>query len=277
MKKRKFDKVIDKYLAFQKNGYSPDEKTFAVFDNPSLLVWKPLNLRIESQMEFLYSVLMFWHTEEYKHLQRMIDAMHIYYIGLYKARREFNESITLLSLPFDMLFMDVFSNNAIKENMIDLAIEIIPQDKDSLYPNYVCIWKIVAFLYRKQFSAKVEKIEQYLSAQTLDVYDGLLKDLLLSDDEAAIDNELSAIMKFRNSRMGSDSHITNPYFNSKWECFPIELLALIRYRYIQGKSIDFISNEVLQHYIPYIKSASYEVSPNIVRCIDEVHKNKDTM
>lgn len=77
--------------------------------------------------------------------------------------------------------------------------------------------------------------------------------------------------------MGSDSHITNPYFNSKWGCFPVELLALIRYRYIQGKSIDFTSNEVLQHYIPYIKSASYEVSPNIVTCIDEVHKNKDTM
>lgn len=198
------------------------------------------------------------------------------YIGLYKARREFNESITLLSLPFDMLFMDMFSNNEIKENMIDLAIEIIPQDKDSLYPNYVCIWKIVALLYREQFAAKVEQIEQYLSAQTLDVYDGFLKNLL-SDDEAVIDNELSAIMKIRNSRMGSDSHITNPYFNSKWGCFPVELLALIRYRYIQGKSIDFTSNEVLQHYIPYIKSASYEVSPNIVTCIDEAHKNKDTM
>lgn len=275
MKKRKFDKIIDKRLAAQKNEYSTSKQSLAVFDNPSLLKWDTLDLQIASHMEFLYSVLMFWHTEEYKHLQRMIDAMHIYYIGLYKARMDFDE-IILHSLPFDMLFMDVFSNNEIKENMIDLAIEIIPQDEDGLYPNYVCIWKIVAFLYRKQFADKVEQIEQYLSVQTLDVYDELLNKLL-GDDEAAIDNELSAIMKFRNSRMGSSSYISNPYIDGKWACFPIELLALIRYRYIQGKSIDFISNEVLQHYIPYIKSASYEVSPNIVRCIDEVHKNKDTM
>lgn len=268
MKKRKFDKIIDKRLAAQKDEYSPDRETLAIFDNPSLLVWKPLNLRLSSHMEFLYSVLKFWHTEEYKHLQRMIDAMHIYYIGLYKARSKFNGSITLFSLPFDMLFMDVFSNNEIKENMIDLAIEIIPQDEDGLYPNYVCIWKIVAFLYRKQFADKVEQIEQYLSVPTLDIYDRLLK-TLLSDDEATIDNELTTIMKFRNSRMGNRSYITNPYLDGKWACFPIELLALIRYRYIQGKSIDFISDEVLQHYIPYIKSASYEVSPNIVRCIDD--------
>lgn len=87
--------------------------------------------------------------------------------------------------------------------------------------------------------------------------------IILSNNKDDINFVLSEMMKYHKEKSHIESFTKNEFYPIEWRVFPIEIIALIRYRYLQGKSIDFIEDEVLSKFVPYLKKSEYTLSPEI--------------
>ncbi|RGR51584.1 hypothetical protein DWY45_14420 [Phocaeicola plebeius] len=66
--------------------------------------------------------------------------------------------------------------------------------------------------------------------------------------------------------------VTNEFYSTEWRVFPIEIIALIRYRYLKGKSINFINHEVLSKFVPYLQQKEYYASSIIEKTKSDIYK-----
>lgn len=60
-------------------------------------------------------------------------------------------------------------------------------------------------------------------------------DIILSDNENEVNNALAEMMKYHRKKAHIESFVTNEFYSTEWRVFPIEIIVLMRYRYLQGK------------------------------------------
>lgn len=97
-------------------------------------------------------------------------------------------------------------------------------------------------------------------------------DIIFSDNENEVNNAIAEMMKYHRKKAHIESFVTNEFYSIEWRVFPIEIIILMRYRYLQGKSIDFIEHEVLSKFIPYLKKEEYTLSSEIETAKMEIYE-----
>ncbi|SUB89288.1 Uncharacterised protein [Porphyromonas macacae] len=268
MKKRKFDKLIDKHYANYKN-FTPNEKMREIIINPSPAKWSSRLLDIYARDEFYWNCLNFWYNPGNEPLQRMIDALHILYISYSLDTKNENDGIVAgtVILPSYMLSMYIFSNETLKSHLVDIATKVLRVE--SRIKNQDTTWRVVEFLYDEILKRKGISWKEYLQEPTIELYQRA-QNVILSPDKEVVDNLLSEMMDFHKKKAHIESFTKNPFYDPMWRVFPSEIFAMIRFRYLNGQSVDYISDEMLSHYTPYLQDARYKISPHIEQAIKEL-------
>lgn len=96
-------------------------------------------------------------------------------------------------------------------------------------------------------------------------------DVILSNDEKDVSSILSEMMKYHKKTAHIESFTKNEFYPIEWRVFPIEIIILIRFRYLYGHSIDFITHEVLSKFIPFLKRKEYPLTPAIKNAINKMY------
>ena len=96
-------------------------------------------------------------------------------------------------------------------------------------------------------------------------------DNILSDDEEKVKTLLSDMLEYHVKQSNNDNFVRSEFTYPSQRVFPLEILALIHYRHTQGKSIDFIDDQILSVFVPYIKAGIFRPSPAVEKARNDMY------
>ena len=268
MKNNSFNKAIDKYLKEFLNTPSDDlEYLEKFYTTPQIDMTNYHEWGIFSTPIFGIHYYSFWYNPNYNDFEKIIDSFIMSFIAqimyLYDNKKSFIQVLPdavplfLAILTFgnrkeiDLMFnavINLIHNNIINNNAVN--------HRDKKLQEAFLIYDLCT-------DNKKHKIwEKYIEIPLHENYRRCL-DVILSDDEKDVSSILSEMMKYHRKTAHIESFTKNEFYPIEWRVLPIEIIVLIRYRYHQGKSIDFIKDEVLSKFVPYLKKDKYTLSPKI--------------
>ena len=209
----------------------------------------------------------FWYNPNYNDFEKIIDSFIMSFIAqimyLYDNKKSFIQVLPD-AVPLFLAIL-TFGNRKEIDLMFNAVINLIHNDitnndvinhKDKTLQEAFLIYDLCT-------DNKKHKIwEKYIEIPLHENYRRCL-DVILSDDEKDVSSILSEMMKYHRKTAHIESFTKNEFYPIEWRVLPIEIIVLIRYRYHQGKSIDFIKDEVLSKFVPYLKKDKYTLSPKI--------------
>ncbi len=273
MKKNSFDKVIEKYIK-----YSEDDIKYLneFYDNPSISMKDYYRWRSASMTCFTIHYLSFWHNPNDKDFEGVIDAFMMAYLAqlmyLFDKEKKFHQNL-VVGVP---LFLAILSFGGEREidlmfhAIISLINDQIEKRRPIYYQNKTLQEAFV--LYDLYTNNKNHDIWQPYITESLDCNYQKVMDIIFSDNENEVNNAIAEMMKYHRKKAHIESFVTNEFYSIEWRVFPIEIIILMRYRYLQGKSIDFIEHEVLSKFIPYLKKEEYTLSSEIETAKMEIYE-----
>lgn len=261
MKKNSFDKVVTKYLKEFLNTPSDNlEYLEKFYTTPQIDMTNYHEWRIFSTLNFGIHYYSFWHNPNNNDFEKIIDSFAMSYIAqiMYsndKSKR-FRQGLTD-GVPIFLAIL-TFANVKEIDLMFNAIINLIQDDiKDNNFINHQDKTLQEAFLlYDLYTNNKNHGIwEKYINSPLNKNYQQGMN-IILSNNKDDINFVLSEMMKYHKEKSHIESFTKNEFYPIEWRVFPIEIIALIRYRYLQGKSIDFIEDEVLSKFVPYLKKVN---------------------
>lgn len=276
MKENSFNKVIDKYLREFLNISSDNlEYLKKFYTTPQIDMTNYHEWRIFSTLNFGIHYYSFWYDPNNNDFEKVIDSFAMSFIAqimyLNDDKQRFTQVLTdavplfLATLTFadrkeiDLMFNAVINlvhDNIIRNNVINHKDKTL-QEAFLLYD-----------LYTDNKNHKVW--EKYIDSPLDENYKQWLN-VILSNNENDVNSILLEMMKYHKKTAHIESFTKNEFYPIEWRVFPIEIIILIRFRYLYGKSIDFITHEVLSKFIPFLKRKEYLLTPIIKKSINEMY------
>lgn len=277
MRKNTFDTVINSNLKkFINCPIDEIEYLEDFYNNPSISMKDYYRWRSASMLCFGIHYYSFWYNPNEKDFKGIIDAFTMAYIAqimyLFDEEKKFVQTL-VVGVP---LFLTILSFG--KEREIDLMFRSIVGlicdsiKKSNIIDHQDKTLQEAFLLYDLYTNGKNHDIWQpYITKSLGDNYQQIM-DVVFSDNEDDVNFVLTKMMKYHRRKAHIESFVTNEFYSTEWRVFPIEIIALIRYRYFQGKSIDFINHEVLSKFVPYLKEREYYLSPVIEKARNDIYK-----
>lgn len=277
MKKYTFDAVVNSNLKKYMNC-PIDELVYLedFYNNPSISMKDYYRWRTASMICFGIHYYSFWYNPNEKDFNGIIDAFAMTYIAqnmyLFDKEKKFVQTL-VVAVP---LFLAILTFG--KEREIDFMFHIIVglisdsvKKNQSIHHQDKTLQE--AFLLYDLFTnGKKHDVWQPYITKSLDWNYQQGMNIIFSDNENDVNSILAEMMKYHRRKAHIESFVTNEFYSTEWRVFPIEIIALIRYRYLQGKSIDFINQEVLLKFVPYLKGKEYNLSYAIEKARNDMYK-----
>lgn len=273
MKKNTFDIVVNKYIK-----YSIDDIKYLneFYNNPSVSMKDYYRWRSASIACFSIHFSLFWDNPNKENFEGIINAFTMAYLAqimyLFDKEKKFLQNL-VVGVP---LFLAILSFG--KEKEIDLMFQaIISLINDQIKKGRTIYYQDKtlqeAFILYDLYNNKKEHHtwQPYIN-KPLDYNYQNIMDIILSDNENEVNNALANMMKYHRKKAHIESFVTNEFYSTEWRVFPIEIIALIRYRYLKGKSINFINHEVLSKFVPYLQQKEYYASSIIEKTKNDIYK-----
>lgn len=268
MKNNSFNKAIDKYLKEFLNTPSDDlEYLEKFYTTPQIDMTNYHEWRIFSTPIFGIHYYSFWYNPNYNDFEKIIDSFIMSFIAqimyLYDNKKSFIQVLPD-AVPLFLAIL-TFGNRKEIDLMFNAVINLIHNDitNNDVIDHRDKTLQEAFLIYDLCTDNKKHKIwEKYIGIPLHENYRRCL-DVILSDDEKDVSSILSEMMKYHRKTAHIESFTKNEFYPIEWRVLPIEIIVLIRYRYHQGKSIDFIKDEVLSKFVPYLKKDKYTLSPKI--------------
>lgn len=268
MKNNSFNKAIDKYLKEFLNTPSDDlEYLEKFYTTPQIDMTNYHEWRIFSTPIFGIHYYSFWYNPNYNDFEKIIDSFIMSFIAqimyLYDNKKSFIQVLPD-AVPLFLAIL-TFGNRKEIDLMFNAVINLIHNDitNNDVIDHRDKTLQEAFLIYDLCTNNKKHKIwEKYIGIPLHENYRRCL-DVILSDDEKDVSSILSEMMKYHRKTAHIESFTKNEFYPIEWRVLPIEIIVLIRYRYHQGKSIDFIKDEVLSKFVPYLKKDKYTLSPKI--------------
>lgn len=277
MKKSTFDIVINNNL--EKYINCPiDELAYLedFYNNPLINVENYYRWRSASMLCFGIHYYSFWYNPNEKDFKAIIDAFTMTYIAqamyLFDEKKKFVQTL-VVGVP---LFLAILTFG--KEREIDFMFHIIVSlirdsiSKKNSIDHQDKTLQEAFLLYDLYTNGKNRDVWQPYITKSLDRNYQQGMNIILSDNEDEVNSILVEMMKYHKKKSRIESFVTNEFYSVEWCVFPIEIIALIRFRYLHGRSIDFINDEVLSKFVPYLKEKDYYLSPAIEKAKNEMYK-----
>ena len=274
MKKKVFDRLVERELKKFKNYVQSDFMTKFISDM-SIDYNNYIKHDTAYGNYFGMHFYPFWHNPNQEDFTGIIDSYMLEYMVCTMYVHDPEKKFRYMLVGASSLFLTIliFGDDRERDTMFYSIVNLIKEYITMEYSiNYQSTTLQEAFLlYDIQTNSKNHDLwAPYITVSLTPLYQDCM-DSILSDDEERVNTLLSDMLDYHFKQSNVDNFVRNEFTFPSQKVFPTEILALIHYRHTQGKSIDFIDDEVLSVFVPYIKAGNFRPSPAVEKARNDMY------
>ena len=274
MKKKVFDRLVERELKKFKNYVMSDFMTKFIMDM-SIDYDNYIRHDTASGNYFGMHFYPFWHNPNQEDFTGIVDSFMLEYMVCTMYTHDSEKKFRYMLVGASSLFLGIlmFGEERERDIMFHSMINLIKGDIDRDYSiDYQDTTLQEAFLlYDIYTGGKNHNLwTPYVTKPLSSLYQDCM-DNILSDDVEKVKMLLSDMLEYHVKQSNNDSFVRSEFTYPSQRVFPLEILALIHYRHTQGKSIDFIDDQILSVFVPYIKAGIFRPSPAVEKARNDMY------
>ena len=274
MKKKVFDRLVERELKKFKNYVMSDFMTKFIMDM-SIDYDNYIRHDTASGNYFGMHFYPFWHNPNQEDFTGIVDSYMLEYMVCTMSTHDPEKKFRYMLVGASSLFLGIlmFGEERERDVMFYSMINLIKGDIDRDYSiDYQDTTLQEAFLlYDIYTGGKNHDLwTPYVTKPLSSLYQDCM-DNILSDDVEKVKMLLSDMLEYHVKQSNNDSFVRSEFTYPSQRVFPLEILALIHYRHTQGKSIDFIDDQILSVFVPYIKAGIFRPSPAVEKARNDMY------
>ena len=274
MKKKVFDRLVERELKKFKNYVMSDFMTKFIMDM-SIDYDNYIRHDTASGNYFGMHFYPFWHNPNQEDFTGIVDSYMLEYMVCTMYTHDSEKKFRYMLVGASSLFLGIlmFGEERERDVMFYSMINLIKGDIDRDYSiDYQDTTLQEAFLlYDIYTGGKNHNLwTPYVTKPLSSLYQDCM-DNILSDDVEKVKMLLSDMLEYHVKQSNNDSFVRSEFTYPSQRVFPLEILALIHYRHTQGKSIDFIDDQILSVFVPYIKAGIFFPSPAVEKARNDMY------
>ena len=274
MKKKVFDRLVERELKKFKNYVMSDFMTKFIMDM-SIDYDNYIRHNTASGNYFGMHFYPFWHNPNQEDFTGIVDSYMLEYMVCTMYTHDPEKKFRYMLVGASSLFLGIlmFGEERERDVMFYSMINLIKGDIDRDYSiDYQDTTLQEAFLlYDIYTGGKNHNLwTTYVTKPLSSLYQDCM-DNILSDDVEKVKMLLSDMLEYHVKQSNNDSFVRSEFTYPSQRVFPLEILALIHYRHTQGKSIDFIDDQILSVFFPYIKAGIFRPSPAVEKARNDMY------
>ena len=274
MKKKVFDRLVERELKKFKNYVMSDFMTKFIMDM-SIDYDNYIRHDTASGNYFGMHFYPFWHNPNQEDFTGIVDSYMLEYMVCTMYTHDSEKKFRYMLVGASSLFLGIlmFGEERERDVMFYSMINLIKGDIDRDYSiDYQDTTLQEAFLlYDIYTGGKNHNLwTPYITKPLSSLYQDCM-DNILSDDVEKVKMLLSDMLEYHVKQSNNDSFVRSEFTYPSQRVFPLEILALIHYRHTQGKSIDFIDDQILSVFVPYIKAGIFRPSPAVEKARNDMY------
>lgn len=259
---------IDSFQEYVKTGKERFEHKVVLFGEEKIEYFDILTIFSIVKGYYLCDfILKYKHDKHDKHDKQYNYLLNAYYFSvLYNILNLKNEKFATAVLSTDLSLMFMFSLTYFSEETDLIGQQFInfleynqQSEKENNcfkgkmetmfgYSNIIWLSFYVANYYEKKDLSN--QINEFIKEIQPEPCYKEAVEKLFSIEENEVNNWVNQLVDFHIKNSKSD--LTLPFNHEEWQYYPIEIIALLEIRLIEGFKIDFISNEYLKEFLPYL-------------------------
>ena len=274
MKKKVFDRLVERELKKFKNYVMSDFMTKFIMDM-SIDYDNYIRHDTASGNYFGMHFYPFWHNPNQEDFTGIIDSYILEYMVCTMYTHDPEKKFRYMLVGASSLFLGILMFGEEKErdimfhSMINLIKEYIAMEYSVNYQDTTL--QEAFLLYDIYTGGKNHDLwTPYVTKPLSTLYQDCM-DNILSDDEEKVKTLLSDMLEYHVKQSNNDNFVRSEFTYPSQRVFPLEILALIHYRHTQGKSIDFIDDQILSVFVPYIKAGIFRPSPAVEKARNDMY------
>ena len=274
MKKKVFDRLVERELKKFKNYVMSDFMTKFIMDM-SIDYDNYIRHDTASGNYFGMHFYPFWHNPNQEDFTGIIDSYILEYMVCTMYTHDPEKKFRYMLVGASSLFLGILMFGEEKErdimfhSMINLIKEYIAMEYSVNYQDTTL--QEAFLLYDIYTGGKNHDLwTPYVTKPLSSLYQDCM-DNILSDDVEKVKMLLSDMLEYHVKQSNNDSFVRSEFTYPSQRVFPLEILALIHYRHTQGKSIDFIDDQILSVFVPYIKAGIFRPSPAVEKARNDMY------
>ena len=274
MKKKVFDRLVERELKKFKNYVMSDFMTKFIMDM-SIDYDNYIRHNTASGNYFGMHFYPFWHDPNQEDFTGIIDSYILEYMVCTMYTHDPEKKFRYMLVGASSLFLGILMFGEEKErdimfhSMINLIKEYIAMEYSVNYQDTTL--QEAFLLYDIYTGGKNHDLwTPYVTKPLSTLYQDCM-DNILSDDEEKVKTLLSDMLEYHVKQSNNDNFVRSEFTYPSQRVFPLEILALIHYRHTQGKLIDFIDDQILSVFVPYIKANDFRPSPAVEKARNDMY------
>ena len=274
MKKKVFDRLVERELKKFKNYVMSDFMTKFIMDM-SIDYDNYIRHDTASGNYFGMHFYPFWHNPNQEDFTGIIDSYILEYMVCTMYTHDPEKKFRYMLVGASSLFLGILMFGEEKErdimfhSMINLIKEYIAMEYSVNYQDTTL--QEAFLLYDIYTGGKNHDLwTPYVTKPLSTLYQDCM-DNILSDDEEKVKTLLSDMLEYHVKQSNNDNFVRSEFTYPSQRVFPLEILALIHYRHTQGKLIDFIDDQILSVFVPYIKAGIFRPSPAVEKARNDMY------
>ena len=274
MKKKVFDRLVERELKKFKNYVMSDFMTKFIMDM-SIDYDNYIRHDTASGNYFGMHFYPFWHNPNQEDFTDIIDSYILEYMVCTMYTHDPEKKFRYMLVGASSLFLGILMFGEEKErdimfhSMINLIKEYIAMEYSVNYQDTTL--QEAFLLYDIYTGGKNHDLwTPYITKPLTPLYQDCM-DNILSDDVEKVKMLLSDMLEYHVKQSNNDSFVRSEFTYPSQRVFPLEILALIHYRHTQGKSIEFIDDQILSVFVPYIKAGIFRPSPAVEKARNDMY------
>ena len=274
MEKKVFDRLVERELKKFKNYVMSDFMTKFIMDM-SIDYDNYIRHDTASGNYFGMHFYPFWHNPNQEDFTGIVDSFMLEYMVCTMYTHDSEKKFRYMLVGASSLFLGIlmFGEERERDIMFHSMINLIKGDIDRDYSiDYQDTTLQEAFLlYDIYTGGKNHNLwTPYVTKPLSSLYQDCM-DNILSDDVEKVKMLLSDMLEYHVKQSNNDSFVRSEFTYPSQRVFPLEILALIHYRHTQGKSIEFIDDQILSVFVPYIKAGIFRPSPAVEKARNDMY------
>ena len=274
MKKKVFDRLVERELKKFKNYVMSDFMTKFIMDM-SIDYDNYIRHDTASGNYFGMHFYPFWHNPNQEDFTGIVDSYMLEYMVCTMYTHDPEKKFRYMLVGASSLFLGILMFGEERErdimfhSMINLIKEYIAMEYGVNYQDTTL--QEAFLLYDIYTGGKNHDLwTPYVTKPLSSLYQDCM-DNILSDDVEKVKMLLSEMLEYHVKQSNNDSFVRSEFTYPSQRVFPLEILALIHYRHTQGKSIDFIDDQILSVFVPYIKASIFRPSPAVEKARNDMY------
>lgn len=254
------------FKEFVRKGTPAFQKVLIVFGEEEKMDFNSLSV-IEKQVygfSIPESILAFSESKNSKNYQQLVNAWYRESLLQITAgnNNQFLDGILHTDLALSTIFTAAYfpeKAKSVGSHLLNFLkahkerFEIYPPDLEFGYGSTVFL---AAYLLDQTGESPLAAGIKSFCKNPVPAYESAIGDLY-SADEKKVNDWVDLLVKFHLDNSKDD--LTLPFNHERWQFFPIEIISLLKLRVQKGLSNDFIKNQLVVDFIPFIKETAVSV------------------